>query len=336
MRAFVIGGVALALLSQPAASPPALSQHAAAEPTAIKIGYLGRTDKKATISLLDIPPNDDGVAGVRLALDDNNTTGKFLNQRFSLEDVRIKESDDAAAIVSQLADRGISYVIADLPAETLLKVADAGRSHGLVFFNAGATDDRLREEDCRANVIHVAPTRSMLADALAQYLVVKRWPRWLLVVGSHDADKLYADGAAARRRAVRRQDRAGTGVRGHRRRAAHRQRTCPDPAPDPALPAGGSRLRRARRRRRERGVRVLSTLSYPGAASGRRLGRAHSQELGCRPRSVGREPAAEPLHPDVLATNDRTRRRGLDRGAHDRRGRLAGALRATPRPCSNT
>ncbi len=201
MRAFVIGGVALALLSQPAASPPALSQHAAAEPTAIKIGYLGRTDKKATISLLDIPPNDDGVAGVRLALDDNNTTGKFLNQRFSLEDVRIKESDDAAAIASQLADRGISYVIADLPAEMLLKVADAGRSHGLVFFNAGATDDRLREEDCRANVIHVAPTRSMLADALAQYLVVKRWPRWLLVVGSHDADKLYADGlrrAAAR------------------------------------------------------------------------------------------------------------------------------------------
>ena len=78
-------------------------------------------------------------------------------------------------------------------ADKLLKAADAGRSRGLVFFNAGALDDRLREEDCRPNVIHVAPTRSMLADALAQYLVVKRWPRWLLVVGSHDPDKLYAE-----------------------------------------------------------------------------------------------------------------------------------------------
>jgi ABC transporter substrate binding protein (PQQ-dependent alcohol dehydrogenase system) len=61
------------------------------------------------------------------------------------------------------------------------------------LLNAAATDDRLREEDCRANVIHVAPTRSMLADALAQYLVWKQWKRWLMVVGSHPEDKLYAE-----------------------------------------------------------------------------------------------------------------------------------------------
>jgi ABC transporter substrate binding protein (PQQ-dependent alcohol dehydrogenase system) len=50
-------------------------------------------------------------------------------------------------------------------------------------------------------VIHTAPTRSMLADGLAQYLIYKRWPRWLLVVGSHDVDKLFAD--ALRRAAAR-------------------------------------------------------------------------------------------------------------------------------------
>src|SRR5262249_11588001 len=58
-----------------------------------------------------------------------------------------------------------------------------------------------REEDCRADVIHTAPTRSMLADGLAQYLVWKQWRRWFLVVGSHPADQLYAD---ALRRAARR------------------------------------------------------------------------------------------------------------------------------------
>jgi ABC transporter substrate binding protein (PQQ-dependent alcohol dehydrogenase system) len=41
----------------------------------------------------------------------------------------------------------------------------------------------------------------MLADGLAQYLVSKRWRRWLLVVGSHDPDRLFAD--ALRRAAVR-------------------------------------------------------------------------------------------------------------------------------------
>ena len=60
---------------------------------------------------------------------------------------------------------------AELSPDALLKLADAGRPRGILVFNAGTTDDRLREEDCRANVIHVAPTRSMLADALAQYLV---------------------------------------------------------------------------------------------------------------------------------------------------------------------
>jgi ABC transporter substrate binding protein (PQQ-dependent alcohol dehydrogenase system) len=190
-RAVIVSGLILALIST----------FSMAEPLAVKIGWLSRAEKKATISLIDFPPDNDGVAGVRLALEDNNTTGKFLNQHFSLEEVRIREGDDPAAIVSQLVDRGISFFIVDLPADALLRVADAGRSRGLVFFNVGAIDDRLREEDCRPNVIHTAPTRSMLADGLAQYLVAKRWRRWLLVVGSHDPDKLYAD--ALRRSAAR-------------------------------------------------------------------------------------------------------------------------------------
>ena len=41
----------------------------------------------------------------------------------------------------------------------------------------------------------------MLADGLAQYLVWKQWKRWLLVAGSHDDDKLFAE--ALRRSATR-------------------------------------------------------------------------------------------------------------------------------------
>jgi ABC transporter substrate binding protein (PQQ-dependent alcohol dehydrogenase system) len=178
-----------------------VSVSVAAEPTEIRIGYLRVPEGKAAISLLDVPPDNDGVAGARLAIEDNNTTGRFLNQRFVLEDVKLKAGDDPVAAVAAFAQKGISIVIADLPADALLKAADAGREQGLIVFNVGATDDRLREEDCRANVIHTAPTRSMLADGLAQYLVWKKWRRWLLVVGSHPRDKLYAD--ALRRAAAR-------------------------------------------------------------------------------------------------------------------------------------
>jgi ABC transporter substrate binding protein (PQQ-dependent alcohol dehydrogenase system) len=174
---------------------------AAADALKVPIGYLARAERIEAISLVERPAADDGIAGAQLAIQDNNTTGKFLDQSFSLETIRLNARDDPVAAAMQLAGRGISLFVTDLPADTLLKVADAGRERGLIFFNAGASDDHLRQEDCRADIVHIAPSRSMLADALAQYLVWKRWRRWFLVVGSHDADKLYA--AALRRAAGR-------------------------------------------------------------------------------------------------------------------------------------
>ena len=188
MKVWRAGGVILCALFCFFA-PRAFAQQA----TKVKVGYLRTTEPRTTISLIEEPAPNDGLAGAGLAIDDNNTTGRFLNQSFSLDDVKLKPQDDPATAIDALAGQGVSVVIADLPPDQLLKAADAGRAHGMLFFNAGATDDRLREEDCRANVIHVAPTRSMLADGLAQFLVWKTWRKWFLVVGSHAKDKLWGD-----------------------------------------------------------------------------------------------------------------------------------------------
>ncbi|MDH2382352.1 ABC transporter substrate-binding protein [Bradyrhizobium sp. CER78] len=191
MFRWLIGTIALSMVATGAL---------AADPVVIHIGYLGHAGIKSTLSLVEQPADNDGIAGARLAIEDNNTTGKFLNQRFALDEVKVKDSDDVAKVATDLAGHN-DYIITDLPADALLRVADALRDRGTVLLNAGAIDDRLREQDCRGNVIHVAPTRSMLADALGQYLVWKQWKRWLLVTGSHDQDKLYAD--ALRRAATR-------------------------------------------------------------------------------------------------------------------------------------
>ncbi len=167
----------------------------------VKIGYLRRPAQQETISLIDEPAPNAGLAGAELGIADNNTTGKFLNERFSTVDYRLKPGENPAAAALSLASKGISLVVTDLPAPALLKAAEAGKAKGMLFFNAGATDDSLREEDCRANVVHVAPTRSMLADGLAQYLAWKQWPKWALAVGSHPEDRLWAD--ALRRSAKR-------------------------------------------------------------------------------------------------------------------------------------
>ena len=143
----------------------------------IKIGYLRRPQQQETISLVQMPASDNGLAGAQMAVKDNDTTGRFLNQRYSLVDVHLKAGDNPAAAVHQLTSEGVSFIVADLPADDLLKAADAGKADHVLFFNAAATDDRLRQKDCRANVIHTAPSRAMLADGLAQYLVWKKWVR---------------------------------------------------------------------------------------------------------------------------------------------------------------
>ncbi|WP_353654271.1 ABC transporter substrate-binding protein [Agrobacterium sp. Ap1] len=153
------------------------------------------------LSVLDVPPRDEGVAGASVAISDNNTTGRFLGQKFSLDVVEVKPDSDVLAVFDAMVGKGISTILADLSAGQLLALADAAQAKGIIVFNVGATDDRLREEDCRANVFHTAPTRSMLADGLAQYLIWKQWRRWALIYGSHEGDRLFVD--ALRRAAER-------------------------------------------------------------------------------------------------------------------------------------
>ena len=266
-----------------------------ADPLDVKVGVLRIEHSRETISIVDIPPADDFIAGAKAAVADNNTTGKFLDQSFAVEDVRLAPDDDAAAAARTLMDKGVRYLIADLPADALLKVADAAKDPGALVFNAGAPDDRLREGDCRANVIHTAPSRSMLADGLAQYLIWKQWKKWFLVVGSHPDDA--ALGAAYERSAKKFgakivEKRVFEDTGGGRRSDSGVVQT---QAPDAGVHPERARARCPRRRRREPGVRRLSALSDLGPSAGRRLRRLVADELGPLARNVGRGAAAEPV-----------------------------------------
>lgn len=168
----------------------------------IGIGYLHTFAKgRVTISILDQPPENLGVAGAEVGINDNNTTGRFMNQEFALEDVRLKPGDDIIPALDKLYSEDFRFMVLDTSAEDVLKAADHFKGKDVLIFNAGATDNRLRNDDCRANVIHTAPSRAILADGLAQYLIWKQWRNWLLVHGSNPQDKALAD---ALRRAAKR------------------------------------------------------------------------------------------------------------------------------------
>jgi len=69
----------------------------------------------------------------------------------------------------------------------------AGAMPDSLLINAGSPDDELRTSRCLGNVLHTLPSRSMLADALGQFLAVRRWNRWLLISGPTEEDQAYAE-----------------------------------------------------------------------------------------------------------------------------------------------
>jgi ABC transporter substrate binding protein (PQQ-dependent alcohol dehydrogenase system) len=184
------------------AAPEAEVPTAAAAPTEVAIGYLKQEEKRLIpLSRLKVEPDDLGIAGAEIALKDNNTTGRFTKQSFTLDVERVAVAGDAVEALRKLVESGHRLVLVDASADTLLGLADWAKGQGVLLFNIRAPEVSLRQEDCRANVLHTAPDRAMLADALAQYLVWKKWSRWLVVKGVFPEDLAYLE---ALRRAAKR------------------------------------------------------------------------------------------------------------------------------------
>nr|WP_231712490.1 ABC transporter substrate-binding protein [Vineibacter terrae] len=175
------------------ATAAAFAQTASA-PMTVRIAYITQVVERAPpLSLLDSIPADEGLLGARLAIEENNTTGSFMQQEYALADAVVPQGEDVAAAFKKLMAAGQTVFVADLPAAALLAIADLPEARDTLIFNVQAREDSLRNADCRANVLHVIPNRAMLTDALAQYLIWKQWKRWYLVAGKGAGDTLYAE-----------------------------------------------------------------------------------------------------------------------------------------------
>ena len=165
---------------------PTASGPAPGTPPTVKviIHYLGKTyDEPVPLSLVDQVITDNGLAGARIAIQDNNKSGQFLGQEYDLvEDIPPADGDVVAKAKEILKD-GPAIIIADLEAKDLLGVADLPEAKGSIIFNIRLSEDVLRGEKSRFNVFQVAPSSSMRADALAQYLIWKKWPKWFVLKG---------------------------------------------------------------------------------------------------------------------------------------------------------
>lgn len=158
----------------------------------VTLGYL---EKKVALppilSNLEVIPDDEGIAGVNVALNDIRTTGKFLGHDYKLVIDVVDEGEDildAARVMLSITP----FIVVKAPKQVILNISDLPEAKGAIIINISATDDSLRSDECRNNLFHTIPSRAMLSDALAQFSYKKRWHKWALIKGAHDNDSDYA------------------------------------------------------------------------------------------------------------------------------------------------
>jgi ABC transporter substrate binding protein (PQQ-dependent alcohol dehydrogenase system) len=160
----------------------------------IDIAFLNQeqTPSTETLSNLDLFVANKGIEGAELAISDNNTTGQFTHQNFVLHKFNVPAEGNVTDVFKQNISGKFHYVITNLNAANTVAISDLAANSDTLLFDAGTVDDALRNEQCRANTLHLLPSRAMKADALAQYMMKKRWSKWFLVVGNTPEDVLFA------------------------------------------------------------------------------------------------------------------------------------------------
>jgi len=154
----------------------------------ISVGYLKvEQPRGASLSNIDPAPADAGLAGARLGVGDNLTSGTFLGHEYKLLETKVDSRGDVRASArGLLAD--VAVLIVDAPSQDLVTIADLPDAQNRIVFNVAAGGSALRDDACRANLLHSGVSDLMRSDALIQFLSSKRWGRISIIAGPRQRD----------------------------------------------------------------------------------------------------------------------------------------------------
>ena len=148
----------------------------ALEKTEISFAFIGATDSSA-------------YKGVAQGIHEANLQGQFLSQSYSLTEFT-GENIDA------IDPDGFIAIIVATNADDLQQAGDRFKDHAIL--NVSVHDDALREA-CSPNLLHIIPSRKMLADAKNQWLqkspgdeiAVSGWHPDFVKFAARDLNKRY-------------------------------------------------------------------------------------------------------------------------------------------------
>lgn len=165
----------------------------------LRVGYLSLADDPRYVqdwgyARLIAPPPVRTVDGARMAIEDLRFLAESVNLKPVL-DARESGPDGLVASMQAMVADGAGFVVLDLPAPLVAKVAEAAADLPVTLINATAPEDGLRSA-CYPNMLHSGPSQRMIMDGFVQYLRAMNWMRVLVLVGEDPSDQGLADAFA--------------------------------------------------------------------------------------------------------------------------------------------
>ena len=162
-------------------------------PIKVDISYIKLVQQKpATFTNFFKKPENSGYLGAMLAINDSNTTGKFLQQHFELNLLTATKEEQFLGELDNQYQQGQRIFILEAPMSLLNAVDDWAKNKSVLLFNVSESSDELRHSQCLASIFHTIPSNAMKSDALAQWLLYRRLNKVLLIQGSKAEDKQLA------------------------------------------------------------------------------------------------------------------------------------------------
>ena len=128
--------------------------------------------------------------GAEIGVDDAQYLGRGMGITYVLERRKGKTARELLAVLKALnSEQGAKVFLVDVPEAVAAKLAKMAADLDVLLFNVSSFADSLRAEACAGNLFHTLPNNAMLMDAMAQFLVVKKWPRVLVLEGPLEEDR---------------------------------------------------------------------------------------------------------------------------------------------------
>ena len=150
-------------------------QAAGAPAKVARIGYIAQVSglqlRPTTVpSALEVAASA-GLLGARQGAEEAAYTAGLVGERVELKEAEATTPAEAVRQAERLLDQHVFALAGGFDTATILAISQFARQRKVPFFNVGATDDRLRNEDCSPYTFHIEASDAMYLDAVSDWFI---------------------------------------------------------------------------------------------------------------------------------------------------------------------